>query len=39
MKNLFFNVLWATGAFAAGSTLLYIGVAMVKELLKTLFGR
>ena len=39
MKELFFNILWVTGAFAAGSTCLYIGVTMVKEMLKVLFGR
>ena len=39
MKEVFFSVLWTTGAFAAGSTCLYIGVTMVKEMLKALFGR
>lgn len=34
MKELFFNVVWFTGAFAAGSFLMYVGYCFIKELVE-----
>ena len=34
MKELFFNVLWFTGAFAAGSFLMYVGYCLIKALVE-----
>ena len=34
MKELFFNVLWFTGAFAAGSFLMYVGFCSIKALVE-----
>ena len=34
MKEIFFNVLWFTGAFAAGSFLMYVGYCLIKALVE-----
>ena len=39
MKELFFNVLWFTGAFAAGSFLMYVGYCSIKALVEEVYKR
>ena len=39
MKEMFFNVLWFTGAFAAGSFLMYVGYCLLKALVEEVIKR
>ena len=39
MKELFFNVVWFTGAFASGSFLMYVGYCSIKALVEEVIKR